>query len=42
MSDNVKARVQNPNGTYTLKEAAPDEERLNSQERIYEIAYENA
>ena len=38
MTDNVKARVQQPDGTYTREPA--QEPLINSQEYFYEQAYE--
>ncbi len=41
MNDNVKARVQQPDGSY-VKVASEEAEPLNAQEYFYEQAYENA
>ena len=40
LKDDVKARIQNPDGTYSKKQA--DTNPLNSQEYFYEQAYENS
>ena len=40
LSDNVKAREQQPDGTY--KKVQPGDTALNSQELFYQIAYEAA
>ncbi|MFQ7291462.1 MAG: polyphosphate kinase 1 [Monoglobales bacterium] len=45
MSDNVKARIQNPDGTYTKRsniEPNEEEETMNSQEYFYQQAYNNS
>ena len=43
MSDNVKARVQNPDGTYTKRvPEAADAEVMNSQEYFFQQAYDNS
>jgi len=41
MRDNVKARLQHPDGTYYHAEVRGEEE-INSQEQLYAEAYENA
>ncbi|MCM1053883.1 MAG: polyphosphate kinase 1 [Bacteroides sp.] len=41
LRDNVKARVQLPDGTYVRKSLAEGEERLDSQLYFYEQAYNN-
>lgn len=40
LADNVKARIQNPDGTY--RRAAKGEPEINSQELFFEQAYENS
>ncbi|SEF92772.1 polyphosphate kinase [Eubacterium ruminantium] len=40
LSDNCKARVQQPDGNYVRVPAG--EKKINAQERLYEIAYEEA
>lgn len=44
MSDNVKARIQNPDGTYTKRSNIEpnEEETMNSQEYFYQQAYNNS
>ncbi len=42
LKDNVKARVQMPDGSYVRKEIKEGEDRINSQEYFYETAYRNA
>lgn len=42
LRDNVKARVQQPDGTYVKKERLEGEEAINSQEVFFEQAYEEA
>lgn len=45
MSDNVKARIQNSDGTYTKRsniEPNEEEETMNSQEYFYQQAYNNS
>ena len=39
-SDNVKGRIQQPDGSYQIPQEA--DTRLDSQEYFYEQAYENA
>lgn len=40
LSDNVKARIQNPDGTY--RRASAGQEKRNSQELLFQAAYENS
>lgn len=42
LRDNVKARVQQPDGTYVNKERLEGEEAINSQEVFFEQAYKEA
>lgn len=42
MKDNVKARIQQPDGTYRKVPVQEGEEIINSQEIFYEQAYQNA
>ena len=42
LRDNVKARVQQPDGTYVKKERLEGEEAINSQEVFFEEAFEEA
>ena len=40
MQDNIKARIQQPDGTYVHSQISDDE--INAQELFYEEAYNNA
>lgn len=42
LRDNVKARIQQPDGTYVKKERPEGEEAINSQEVFFEQAYKEA
>ena len=42
LKDNVKARIQQPDGSYIRKSRAEDEEPMDSQLYFYEQAYRNA
>ena len=42
LRDNVKARVQQPDGTYVKRGRSEGEEALNSQEAFFAQAYEEA
>lgn len=42
LRDNVKARIQQPDGTYVKKERLEGEEAINSQEVFFEQAYKEA